>query len=246
MYFVHLSSTRSTCAQRFSRSGFFQLSRCTSYTWAHIKYPSSLCVCTRVYKHTPTHHPNTRKNRETYKTKPLSLPLSKHSLSRQQQALTMHPCNGRYWHPLSWTPTPKHPGFPVPVLVVQRSAYRSTTPCTTIIKAWLHILTSQSLYWLCHVCAPPQLTSTALHPEMHPRTQPQLESLDSDSNHATLPTYFNPTSNTLCTTPSRVSLALSILGRPASRGALTLGTHRVTRNQPLVIEYGIQNIEYRI
>ena len=50
---------------------------------AHIKYPSSLCVCTRVYKHTPTHHPNTRKNREINKTKPLSLPLPKHSLPRQ-------------------------------------------------------------------------------------------------------------------------------------------------------------------
>ena len=68
---------------RFSRSGFFWPFRCPSHTWAHIKYPSSLCVCTRVYKHTHTHHPNTRKNREIYKTKPLSLPLPKHSLPRQ-------------------------------------------------------------------------------------------------------------------------------------------------------------------
>ena len=59
-------------------------------SWAHIKYPSSLCVCTRVYKHTHTPHPNTRKNRETYKTKPLPLPLPKHSLPRQKQALTMN------------------------------------------------------------------------------------------------------------------------------------------------------------
>jgi len=73
----------------FSRSGFFQLSRCPSYTWAHIKYPSSLCVCTCVYKYTPAHHPNTRKNREIYKTNPLSLPLPKHSLPRLQQALIM-------------------------------------------------------------------------------------------------------------------------------------------------------------
>jgi len=58
---------RSTCILRFSRSGFFRLSRCPSHTWAHIKYPSSLCVCTRVYKHTHTHHPNTRKNREIYR-----------------------------------------------------------------------------------------------------------------------------------------------------------------------------------
>jgi len=81
---------RSTCILRFSRSGFFWLSRCPSHTWAHIKYPSSLCMCTRVYKHTHTHHPNTRKNREIYKTKTLSLPLPKHSLPHQQQALTMN------------------------------------------------------------------------------------------------------------------------------------------------------------
>ena len=60
-----------------------------SYTWAHTKYPSSLCVCTRVYKHTPTHHSTTRKNREIYKTRPLSLLLPKQYLPRQQQALTM-------------------------------------------------------------------------------------------------------------------------------------------------------------
>ena len=69
---------RSTCILRFSRSGFFWLFRCPSHTWAHIKYPSSLCVCTRVYKHTHTYHPNTRKNREIYKTNPLSLLLPKH------------------------------------------------------------------------------------------------------------------------------------------------------------------------
>jgi len=39
-------------------------------------------------KHTHTHHPNTRKNREIYKTNPLSPP--KHSLPHQQQALTMN------------------------------------------------------------------------------------------------------------------------------------------------------------
>jgi len=47
-------------------------------------------VCTRVYKHTHTHHPSTRKNREIYKTNPLSLPLPKHSIPHQQQALTMN------------------------------------------------------------------------------------------------------------------------------------------------------------
>ena len=52
--------------------------------------PKLLCVCTRVYKHTPTHHPNSRKNREIHKTKPLHLPPPKHSLPHQQQALTMN------------------------------------------------------------------------------------------------------------------------------------------------------------
>jgi len=80
---VQCKPIRSTCILRFSRSGFLWLSRCSFHTWAHIKYPSSLCVCTRVYKHTHTHHLNTRKNREIYKTKPLSLPLPKHSLPRQ-------------------------------------------------------------------------------------------------------------------------------------------------------------------
>jgi len=75
---------------RFSRSESIRLFRRPSYTCAHIKYPSSLCVCTRIYKHTPTHHPNTCKNREIYKTKPLFLPLPNHSLPRQQQALTMN------------------------------------------------------------------------------------------------------------------------------------------------------------
>jgi len=83
---------RSTCIMHFSRPGFFKfwLSRCPSHTSAHIKYPSGLCVCTHVYKHTHTHHPNTRKNREIYKTNPLSLPLPKHSLPRQWQALKMN------------------------------------------------------------------------------------------------------------------------------------------------------------
>jgi len=40
----------------------------------------------------------------------------------------------------------------------------------------------------------------------HPVMQSQHESLD----HDTLPTCLNPTSNTLCTNPSRYSLALSI------------------------------------
>jgi len=43
---------------------------------------------------------------------------------------------------------------------------RSTTPCTTVINARLHILTSQPLYWSCHDYAPPQLASPGLHPEI--------------------------------------------------------------------------------
>jgi len=55
---------------------------------------------------------------------------------------------------------------------------RSTTPCTTVMNARLHILTSQSLYRSCHDYAPRQLASLGLHPEMHPRTQPQRQNSD--------------------------------------------------------------------
>ena len=102
-----LSHKRSTCIPRLRRSVFFWFSRCPSHTWAHIKYLSSLCVCTRIYEHTQTHHPNTRKNREIYKTNPLSLPLPKHSLPHQQQALTM---NKLEKPPL---PIPPHPRMQV-------------------------------------------------------------------------------------------------------------------------------------
>ena len=58
MYCVHLYSLHVYFALvDLDSSGL----RCPSHTWSHIKYPSSLCVCTRVYKHTHTHHPNTRK-----------------------------------------------------------------------------------------------------------------------------------------------------------------------------------------
>jgi len=57
--------------------------------WADIEYPSFLCVCMRVYKQTPTYQTNIRKNRETYKAKPLSLHLPKHSPPSQQQAMMM-------------------------------------------------------------------------------------------------------------------------------------------------------------
>jgi len=63
---VLCTPVRSTCILHFSRSGFFRLSRCPCHTWAHIKYPSSLCICTRVYKHTHTSHLNTCKNRKKY------------------------------------------------------------------------------------------------------------------------------------------------------------------------------------
>ena len=74
---------------------------CPSYTWAHIKFPSSLCVCTRVYKHTATHHPNTLKNREIYETKPLSLPLPKHSLQGFGRITTPKQCHENFANTLS-------------------------------------------------------------------------------------------------------------------------------------------------
>jgi len=80
----------STYILHFSQSGFFRLSRSLSHTWAHIEYPSSVFVCTRVYKHTHTHHPNTRKNWQIYKTSHLSLPLPKYSFPRREQAPSMN------------------------------------------------------------------------------------------------------------------------------------------------------------
>jgi len=44
----------------------------------------------RIYKHPHTRHPNTCKNREMCKITPLYVPLSKHSLPCQQQALAMN------------------------------------------------------------------------------------------------------------------------------------------------------------
>jgi len=58
----------------------------------HIHLYTRACGCTYalvkahfVYSYFPisplhTHHPNTRKNREIYKTKPLSLPPPKHTV----------------------------------------------------------------------------------------------------------------------------------------------------------------------
>ena len=127
------------------------------------------------------------------------------SASRAQNLASIHviPSNGRYCHSLPVAPTPKHPGFPVPVLVVAEKCSLAAQPqCTTVINVWLHILTSQPLCWSCHDCVPLWLASKGLRPEMHPRTQTQQESLDSNSNHDTLPTHLNPTSNRLCTNPS--------------------------------------------
>jgi len=77
----------STCKQRICRSGFFWLSRFPSHTWAHIKYPSSLCVCTRAYTnaHTPTTLTLTIIEKYTRQN-----PQPKHSLPCQQQALTVN------------------------------------------------------------------------------------------------------------------------------------------------------------
>ena len=62
------TNIRFTCILRYSPSEFFRLSRCPSHTYDHIEYPSSVCVCTHVYKHKTTHRLNTCKNREIYKT----------------------------------------------------------------------------------------------------------------------------------------------------------------------------------
>jgi len=105
-----------TCVLCFSRSGFFQLSRCPYYTWTYIKYQNSLRVCTRVYKHTHTHDPNTRQNREIHKTKLQFLCMSKQSLPRQQQVLTM---NKLEKNPTSNPPLHTHAGVdktPGPVI----------------------------------------------------------------------------------------------------------------------------------
>jgi len=60
----------------------------------------------RMQAHTHP-HPDTRKNREIYKTQPPSLPLPKHSFPRQQQAPTMEKLKKA---PL---PTPSHPRMQV-------------------------------------------------------------------------------------------------------------------------------------
>ena len=61
---------------------------------------------------------------------------------------------------------------------------RSTTPCSSIVNVWLHILTSQPLCWSCHYRAPPQLASPGLHPGV--RTQASL----SLSLSLVFPTFF--------------------------------------------------------
>jgi len=49
-----------------------------------------VCVRANTSTHTYTHHDNDRENREIYMTKPLSPPLPKHGLPRQEQSLTMN------------------------------------------------------------------------------------------------------------------------------------------------------------
>jgi len=55
-----------------------------------LSIPSSVRVCRCIYTYTSTHHHNTSKNREIYKTKSLSLLLPKNSSPHQQQAPDMN------------------------------------------------------------------------------------------------------------------------------------------------------------
>ena len=103
MYFVHLYGLHVYCALvdlgSSGSPGVRPTPGLTSSTQV-------VCVCVRAY--TSTHTPTTlnyivsprviikaiiiitRKCREIYKTKPLSLPLPKHSLTHQRQELTMN------------------------------------------------------------------------------------------------------------------------------------------------------------
>jgi len=152
-----------------------------------------LCVCTRVYKHTHTPHPNTRKNREIYKTKPLSLPLPKHSLPRKKQALTM---NKLKQTPL---PTPSHTRMQVlrkPVIhahVVERldstNKQNAPTRLHTYIhmrvhtNAHAHIYIEIQSYIHTHIHMYPY-THTCIHTytRMHMHTHAQTEKLSNNAS----------------------------------------------------------------
>jgi len=180
---------------RFSQSGFFRSSMCPSYTWAHIKYPSSLCVCTRVYKHKPTHHFNTRKNRKIYKTKPLSLPLSKHSLPHQQQALTMNKVKK---NPASNPPTRTHAGFEkTPVIhahVVEgldstnkqnapTQVHKYTHTCVYIRCVYAYIYTDTHIYIYIHMHMHIYThTCTHIYTYMYMHTYTQTENLSNNTS----------------------------------------------------------------
>ena len=187
MYFAPI---RSTCIQHFSQSGSFWLSRCPSHTWAHTKYPSSLCVCTRVYKHTHTHHPNTRKNREIYKTSTLSLPLPKHSLPRQQQALTMKKLKQ---NPL---PIPPHtrmhvtPVIHVHVLERLDSTNKQNAPTQVhmythtrvYINVYAYIYMDIHIYIYTHIHTHLYThTCTHIYIRMHTHTHTQTENLNNNA-----------------------------------------------------------------
>ena len=87
------------------------------------------------------------------------------SASRAQSLSSRHAIspNGRYCHPLSWAPD--HDTQTTWLLSICAGCFRevhsrSTTPCTTVINAFPHILTSQSLFRSCHDRAPAQLAHT--------------------------------------------------------------------------------------
>jgi len=132
----HGTAIRFTCILCFSRAGFFRLSAFPSYTWAHIKCPRILCMCTRVYTNTPTHHFNTRKNREFYKPETLSLPLKKHSMQEGKKIPLPVPSHTRMQVFKNTCDTLRH------THVVERldSTNKQNTP------TWVHMHTHTRVY----------------------------------------------------------------------------------------------------
>jgi len=118
-------------------------------TWAHIKYPSSLCVCTRVYKHTRTPHPNTRKNREIYKTKPLKL---NSYVKRLIQFLRDITHSIHTWH----DPLHVHTKALVVAIVAQEQYDSFLCDMTHSIHCWNVLFHPYAtwLIWCTHRCSP--------------------------------------------------------------------------------------------
>jgi len=151
-------------------------------------------VCTRIYKHIPTHHPNTRKNRGIYKSKPLSLPLPKHSLPHQQQALTM---NKLKKYPTSNPPPHTRAGVEkTPVIhahVVERldstnklnapTRVHMYTHTRVYINVYAYIYTDTHIYIYIHIHMHLYThTCTHIYIRMHMHTYAQIENLSNNAS----------------------------------------------------------------